>query len=238
MSNTGLPYRIFSLGDSACTVDWGPAISPEINRLVMARLAELRRHSLPGIVEISPAYSSLTVYYDPLLLRRQTEPGQTAAEKIGTWLEERLREPVEPAATQPRLIRIPVCYEAGFAPDLGALAAEKKITSEALIGLHTATEYQVYMLGFLPGFAYMGEVVEGLASSRKPQPIPVKAGSVGIAGRQTGIYPLDSPGGWQIIGRTPLSLFDPHREEPCLLRAGDRVRFYRIGEAEFYNGNT
>jgi inhibitor of KinA len=131
------------------------------------------------------------------------------------------------------LIRIPVCYDPAFAPDMIRLSAAKKCTPEELIGLHTAATYKVYMLGFLPGFAYMGGTDERIAMPRKPQPVKVMAGSVGIAGRQTGIYPLDSPGGWHIIGRTPLRMFDPAAKKPVLLNTGDRVQFYTISKNEF-----
>jgi inhibitor of KinA len=150
-------------------------------------------------------------------------------------LEERLQQPVSAEVIQGRLVRIPVCYEKPFATDLLSLALAKHISVEELIHIHTASIYRVYMLGFLPGFTYMGEVDERIAMTRKPVPETVMPGSVGIAGRQTGIYPLVSPGGWHIIGRTPLALFAPEREEPALLTAGDQVQFYSISSHEFEN---
>jgi inhibitor of KinA len=154
--------------------------------------------------------------------------GCTAFEWMKEKAEERLKQPVRADESNQRLIRVPVCYEKEFAPDIIRLAAAKKIETGEVIQLHTSLTYKVFMLGFLPGFAYMGEVSEKIAIPRKSKPVNVKAGSVGIAGKQTGIYPLESPGGWQIIGRTPLQLFDREKEEPSLFRAGDAVQFYSI----------
>ncbi len=148
-------------------------------------------------------------------------------------LEERLQQPVQQDQIKERLLNIPVCYDQEFAWDIQQLAATKNISVEEVIQIHTARQYKVYMLGFLPGFAYMGEVDEKIATPRKPQPVNIEAGSVGIAGKQTGIYPLSSPGGWQIIGRTPMKLFNAAEEEPTLLKAGDTVQFYSINKNEF-----
>jgi inhibitor of KinA len=138
-----------------------------------------------------------------------------------------------------RLVRIPVCYEPFFAPDIEALANQKSITLHQLITLHTSVTYKVFMIGFLPGFPYMGEVDSSLEASRHLQPRKaVAAGSVGIAGKQTGIYPLTSPGGWQIIGRTPLRLFDVNRENAVLLQPGDSVQFYSITANEFAHNQS
>jgi inhibitor of KinA len=148
-------------------------------------------------------------------------------------LQEKLEQPSTINNEETRLITIPVCYEAEFAPDIEALATQKNIAVEEVIRIHSSGEYRVYMLGFLPGFCYLGEVDERIVVSRKPQPQTVVAGSVGIAGKQTGIYPMASPGGWQIIGRTPLKLFDAQKEQPALLMAGDRIRFTSITKNEF-----
>ena len=233
MWNNATSYRIVLLGESACLVDWGSRIDPALNREVMARAEQLRRLSLEGITEIIPAYSSLTICFDPAVLKKRSGPGMAAGEWLAGYLGTELGNPAPDTSTSVRHIRIPVCYDESFAPDLQRLAAERNLPVAELICLHTGREYQVYMLGFLPGFAYMGEVEEQIAAPRKEQPEAVKAGSVGIAGKQTGIYPLDSPGGWNIIGRTPLCLFNAQDEEPCLLRAGDRVQFYSIGPEEF-----
>jgi inhibitor of KinA len=154
----------------------------------------------------------------------------------------RLKELLEPILNQVtdngelmgRTLKIPVCYEAAFAPDLAELATEKNLTTDEVIRLHTNTVYRVYMIGFLPGFPYMGKVDGRMATPRRSSPrTSIPAGSVGIAGEQTGIYPLSSPGGWNIIGRTPIRLFDKDRPEPVLLQPGDAVQFYSITEDEF-----
>jgi inhibitor of KinA len=235
MSNSPLPYQAYPLGDAALTLEWGPAVDEAHHREVMSRWKALKKISLPGPVEWAPAYSSLTLYYDPVEIRKQAAPGQTAFDWLLEQLGPLLDHPAPPIAGDDRLVRIPVCYADEFALDLPFLAAEKKCPPDALIQWHTSREYRVYMLGFLPGFAYMGELPEELVTTRKKEPVPVSAGSVGLAGRQTGIYPFDSPGGWTIIGKTPWSLFDPRQEEPCLLRPGDRVQFYPISKEEYHN---
>jgi inhibitor of KinA len=131
------------------------------------------------------------------------------------------------------IIRIPVCYEPEYGPDLDLLAGKKGLTREEVIRLHTADIYRVYMIGFLPGFPYLGKVAPALEIPRKERPVPVVAGGVGIAGNQTGIYPLHSPGGWQIIGRTPLKLFDPCAPVPVSMKVGDWVQFFSITQQEF-----
>ena len=228
-----IPYRIFPLGDTAVTVDFGNCIDEAINREVVARFNQLQQHPLRGMIEAAPAYSSFVVYYDVLKVRKAIPPGHTAFEFIKQQLEDRLQQPVQQNDLTGRLIKIPVCYEDEFALDIQHLSTTKNISIDEVIQIHTAKQYKVYMLGFLPGFAYMGEVDEKIAIPRKAQPVNIMAGSVGIAGRQTGIYPLASPGGWQIIGRTPLKLFDATKEEPILLSAGDKVQFYSISKNEF-----
>lgn len=235
MNYTKLPYRIFSLGDSAITVDFSNVINEDINNEIIARYKEFKKDPLPAMIEAIPSYSSLTIYYDVVNLRKTLPAGHTAFEVIKQQLELRLQQPVRQKNEPERLIRIPVCYDEEYAPDMQQLIAQKNISGDEVIQIHTSKTYKVHMLGFLPGFAYMAELDERIAMPRKPQPVNIIAGSVGIAGKQTGIYPLASPGGWQIIGRTALQLFDAGKEEPTLLRAGDRVQFYSITNDEFKN---
>jgi inhibitor of KinA len=229
-----IPYRIFPLGDNAVTVDFGNRILESLNDEVIARFHDLQHQPLPGIKEVTPAYSSFTVHYDVRELR-QLNPGQTAYETISRALETFLAQPTTGINLEEKLFQIPVCYSPDLAMDIHRLAEYRGITIEELIEIHTAKIYKVFMMGFLPGFAYMGEVDEKIAMPRKPQPETVMPGSVGIAGRQTGIYPLTSPGGWQIIGRTPMKLFDKKRPDPVLLKTGDRIQFYSISRHEFEN---
>jgi len=233
MNYQGLPYHIFPLGDSAVTIDYGNTISEEINDMVLARFHQFQLQQIPGVIEIVPSYSSLTIYYDVCKLRKNDSYGLTAFEWMKWKIEELLKYPVQKNETEKRSIRIPVCYQDEFAPDLQQMATAKNCSPEEIIRIHTAVPYRVYMIGFLPGFAYMGVVDEKIVMPRKQQPVNVKEGSVGIAGKQTGIYPLSSPGGWQIIGRTPIKMFDAEKDDPAVLKAGDIVQFYSITKDEF-----
>jgi len=228
------PYRIFSLGDSALTLDFGNLIDEDLNSQVKALFTQLQNNPLPGMIEAVPAYSSLTVYYDVLMLRKTVPIETTVFDWLAEKLKQKLLNPTEVIQPASRLIEVPVCYEKEFAPDIEEIASDKQISIDEVIRLHSSNTYRVFMLGFLPGFAYMGEVDKQIEFPRKKQPRQkVIAGSVGIAGRQTGIYPLDAPGGWQIIGRTPLKIFNSEHENPVLFKAGDSVKFFSISIDEF-----
>jgi inhibitor of KinA len=229
------PYQLFPLGDSAVTVDFGNTIDESINRQVIALFEAFRNNPLPGMIEALPAYSSLTIYYDVPTLRKKISAGTLVFDWISEQLQQRLQQPLPTNEKKSPLVQIPVCYDPEFGIDLINFAAKKNMSPEEVIHIHSEKEYRVYMLGFLPGFSYMGLVDERIDMPRKPQPITVAPGSVGIAGRQTGIYPLASPGGWHIIGRTPLTLFDAGKNEPTLLQAGDRIQFVPITKNEFKN---
>lgn len=193
----------------------------------------LLEHAFAGQKDIIIAYSSLTIVYDPVLIKRQYRAPASVFEWVQQKLVQAFNESVSQPVNQSAVIRIPVCYAEKFGPDLLAMAANKKMSVWDIINLHTARVYRVYTIGFLPGFSYMASVDNKLITPRKPQPETVAAGSVGIAGAQTGIYPLDSPGGWHIIGRTPQKQFDATTKELVKLRVGDRVEFYAISEEEF-----
>lgn len=226
------PYYIYPLGDRAVTVHFEDVIDEHINQNVLRLADSLWSKSLEGILDIIPAYASLTVVYDPLLIKQKT-PGTIndfIMGQINSILNDRDNN-IPPAS---RKIVIPVCYDLSVAPDLEAMAAEKNMSVKAIISMHSAVTYRVYMTGFLPGFAYMGTVHKQIATPRKAIPRQrVPAGSVGIAGAQTGIYPLNSPGGWNIIGQTPLNIFDKTKATPCLLQPGDEVVFEQISREEF-----
>lgn len=231
----GYSYDFYPLGDSAITLDLGNKIDESINKKIIAFFHQLQDHPFEGLIDILPAYSSLTIYYDVMRLKK------IAGKKtVYIWVKEKfekiLQQLPEPRDAASRLVNIPVCYEKEFAPDLETMSFEKKLSADEIIHLHMSKQYRVYMLGFLPGFAYMGEVDDRIAMPRLTQPRKkVEAGSVGIAGKQTGIYPLDSPGGWNIIGKTPLKLFNAMGKELTLLRAGDMVQFNPISRDEFEN---
>ncbi len=238
MNSTPFPYRILPLGDRALVIDFGNRIDEALNDYVLQLFNWLSHHPLPGMTEAIPAYSSLAIYYDTAAVMRKLPAGLTAFDQMKELTGQLLSQDIPAVPFTPRLHRIPVCYALPWAPDLPALAAANQLSVEEVIGLHCATSYRVFMLGFLPGFAYLGQVDERIAMPRKAQPQPIQAGSVGIAGRQTGIYPLASPGGWQIIGRTPVQLFDRNglSENPSQLTRllpGDSVQFYPISQHEF-----
>jgi KipI family sensor histidine kinase inhibitor len=216
-----MAQRISALGDSAVLVHFGDDIDLAVNNRVHALDARLRVNLPTGVIELVPAYATLLIHYDPLLLSFQ---------EINEWLRAELDKPEEALDRRPRHIEVPVQYGGASGPDLPRVASFHHISAAEVVRLHTAREYTVFMMGFTPGFPYMGKLDDGIATPRLETPRPrVAAGSVGIAGAQTGIYPIDSPGGWQIIGRTSLNLFDPFAEDPFLFSPGDTVRFIAEG---------
>lgn len=232
MSNR-YPYTITPLGDAALLIDFGNRMDKALNQKVLQLFLLLKNKAPSFIYDVVPAYSSLVIHYHaPALFEAKNEV--TAFEKVVNMVQVLIEEGEAKEEEKRRHLAIPVCYAPRFGPDLEELSFRRKLSIEEIIHLHTRPLYRVYMIGFLPGFAYMGEVDERMACPRKEKPRQnVVAGSVGIAGLQTGIYPLESPGGWQIIGRTPLSLFDPGRAQPSLLEPGDEITFYSISEDEF-----
>ena len=217
--------RFLPAGDVALSVELGDDISPETNRRVRYLSLAIQGESIPGIIDLVPTYRSVLVYYDPL---RLTLPD--LQERIRT-----LEEHLEKAGVQaPNLVEIPTVYGGEYGPDLGHVAEHNGITTEEVIRLHSGADYLVYMMGFTPGFTYLGGMSERVATPRLQTPrTAIPAGSVGIAEQQTGIYPTESPGGWQLIGRTPLQLFDPQRDPPVVIDAGDYVRFVPIDEIAY-----
>jgi len=200
----------------------------------MALYHYLCERKITGVLDLIPAYSSLTLVYDLATLIKKN-PGQSVYAMMESQLQEAVRLVALDTGIVSNKVNIPVCYDPSLAPDLVELAASHQLTVEEVIQLHTAETYRVYMIGFLPGFAYMGSVDERIRTARKTSPrTKVPAGSVGIAGEQTGIYPLDSPGGWQLIGQTPLQLFDATQTDPCLLQPGDEVQFSSISLTVFH----
>jgi inhibitor of KinA len=230
-------YSIFPLGDSAITIDLGNCISEDYNIKAHAIQQWLTAHPFPGRQDVIMAYSSVTLFYDPAEIAASGVNGRSG---VYSWLEGMLHrawQETSGVSVGPdegrRRVDVPVCYEGEYAPDLEWVAAQKGLSPGEVVHLHVSGVYRVYMVGFLPGFPYLGTLDPGLEIPRKAEPFSVKAGGVGIAGRQTGIYTLNSPGGWQIIGRTPLTLFDRDASPPVRLQAGDMVRFHPISAAEF-----
>ncbi|MEB3749852.1 MULTISPECIES: 5-oxoprolinase subunit PxpB [Geobacillus] len=221
-----MEYTLVPLCEYAVTIRFADRIDERVNDVVHEVAARLEGARKEGIIEMVPAFSSLTVYYDPFVVG--------SAADVCAWLREHLKSS-EPVVRPPaRTVVIPVCYGGELGPDLAEVARFHGMTEDEVVALHAGGRYRVYMIGFSPGFAYLGGLSPRLATPRRRVPrTMVPAGSVGIAGAQTGVYPLATPGGWQLIGRTPVKLFDPHGEKPSLLSAGDIVQFRPIGREEF-----
>ena len=225
-------YSLFPLGDSALLIDFGNVIDEDINNEVLRIFYQLRSVHSPYILDVVPAYSSLAVYYDVAALHGE---GRSAFEMMIVEVSNILSSEQAIAERKPAFFEIPVCYSKKFGIDIQELSRRKHVTPEEIIKIHTSKIYRVYMLGFLPGFTYMGEVDERISIERKPVPINLFGGAVGIAGRQTGIYPFESLGGWQIIGRTPIKVFRKEEQHPVMFYPGDEIKFYSISEYEFAN---
>ncbi len=221
--------RIFPLGDNALTIELGNRISEELNRKALHLAEYFGENRFRGFVEAVPAYASTTIFYDFRSVRQFYPEFESAFAAVRAFANDALAHLKDNQEPVQRLIEIPVTFDKDAALDLDEIASKHELQPQEVIDIFTGREYRVFMIGFLPGFAYMGEVDERIATPRKESPrLKVPKGSVGIAGSQTGIYSLESPGGWQIIGRTDIELFTPYAESPCLLRSGDHVRFLRI----------
>jgi len=218
------------MGDRGLLLEFGDEISAEVNDKVRKMALALQAETVEGIIEVVPTYRSLLVLYNPLII-----PLEDLKRRL-RQLEEGLKEIFFP---DPKLTKIPVLYGETFGPDLEKVAEYVHVTAEEVIRLHCSKPYFIYMIGFMPGFPYMGELPDALITPRLKTPrLCVPAGSVAIAQKQTGIYPVESPGGWQILGRTPVKLFNPEKKPPALLRMGDLVQFYPISEKEFHAWNS
>jgi inhibitor of KinA len=219
-------FQIQPLGDNALTITFGNEISEELNDLVLAADGAIKADPFPGFIETVPAYASVSVFYDVFKVKQKFAEPDRVYEAVKDRLCSIIQATSQVKPKVGRVINMPISFALEDAPDLELLAEAKGLTKEQVIEIFTGQAYRVFMLGFLPGFSYMGEVDERIAMERKSTPrTRVPKGSVGIAGRQTGIYSLESPGGWQIIGRTNLEMFLPDADPPSRLQAGDTVRF-------------
>lgn len=220
------PFRIVPAGDACILLQFEERIAPDVNARAVAAAATLRRAAVPGVRDIVPTFRSLAVHFDPL---------QTQYDALMEAVREAARvAPAEERSPASAVTRIPVCYGGEFGPDLHEVARFAGVSEDAVVDLHSGASYRVFMLGFMPGFAYLGTVPDRIAAPRRRSPrARVVAGSVGIAGAQTGVYPADTPGGWQLIGRTPVRMFDVSRPEPCLLAPGDTVQFHVVDRATY-----
>lgn len=217
--------RFLAGGDKAFFIEFGNAIAPELSRRVRRLLLTIQNAKIPGVTETVPAYRSLLIYYDPL---------ETSPIELRNRLETLEQSAEDNEFPRPTVTEIPTVYGNEYGPDLEFVAKHNGLSPEEVVGIHTSTVYLIYMLGFIPGFAYLGGMSSRIATPRLRTPRSrTPGGSVGIAGSQTGIYPTESPGGWQLIGRTPIELFHPHKEPPALLQTGNHVIFVRITPQEF-----
>ena len=215
----------YPMGDRGLLLEFGDEISREINEKVRRMALVIQAEAMEGIVEVVPTYRSLLIIYNPILL-----PIEDLRRRLKR-IEEGLQQTPLP---EPKLTRTPAVYGGIYGPDLEEVAQYHQISPEKVIQLHCSKPYLIYMIGFMPGYPYMGELPEELVTPRLKTPrLVVPKGSVAIAQRQTGIYSMESPGGWQILGRTPVELFNPEKDPPALLQMGDFVQFYPISEKEF-----
>jgi len=218
-------FRIVPAVDSALVVEFEERIDPDVNARTIACAEAIQAANLAGVRDVVPTYRSVAVYFDPL---------RTGGDALTACLEREAGKPAPSASVSRAPVRIPVCYGDELGPDLAGVAAFAQMSEADVVHVHAAGVYRVFMLGFVPGFAYLGIVDERIAMPRHASPrVRVPAGSVGIAGVQTGVYPAETPGGWQLIGRTPVKPFDPARADPFLMKAGDAVQFYPIDRREY-----
>jgi len=214
-------------GDRAIVVEFGDKIEEQVNSKIRSLTVAIEQEGIIGINETIPTYRSLMVIYDPLLIE---------LEKLIGAIKTIISRMHELKLTDAKVIEIPILYGGEYGPDIEFVADHNKISIDEVIKIHTDMEYLIYMIGFTPGFPYLGGMSDKIEAPRLQNPrTKIPAQSVGIAGKQTGIYPVESPGGWQLIGRTPVKLYDPFREEPVLLNAGDYIKFVQIDENEYKN---
>ena len=216
---------ILTAGDSSLLIQFGNEISPEINQKIKATVQLMREQHIEGVLDVIPAFCSLLINYDPRVI---------SYSEITKRMKKLLKAETKVGEEKKKVFEIPVCYGGKYGPDLAYIAEHAGMTEEEVIALHSSKDYLIYMLGFLPGFCYLGGLDERLHTPRLATPrIKIDAGSVGIGGSQTGIYPMDSPGGWQLMGMTPVKTYDPEREVPILVEAGDYIHFVPVDEEEY-----
>jgi inhibitor of KinA len=232
-----VPYSIFSLGDQALSLEIkGDVIDLSVHETLLSMKEWIGENSFTGLRDIVLGYRSVSITFDLLQVKRSG-----VNESVSQFVSKKLLDAYAFASQhkvqlKTRHVKIPVCYDRAFGFDVDNVCERSNLSPQQLVDLHSNVSYKVYLVGFLPGFPYLGFVDPRLEIPRHSSPRTiVPAGSVGIAGRQTGIYPFDSPGGWQIIGRTPVKMFDPKKKSPVVVEAGDTVSFHPISIDEFKN---
>jgi len=214
------------MGDSAIQIDFGQEIAPEVNARITAFVGLIKEQKIEGIIDMIPAFCTLLVNYDPRIV---------AYQELLDRLDELSKLDVQVQKASSKVFEIPVLYDGEGGPDLENVAKLAGLSKEEVIEIHSGSDYLIYMLGFMPGFPYLGGLDERIHTPRLDEPrVKIPSGSVGIGAAQTGLYPLESPGGWQLLGRTPVKTYDPNRETPILFDAGDYIRFVPITEEEYH----
>lgn len=231
-----MEYYLQELNEHAMLIDFGHGISESILLNIQTLSSYLENTSFPWMVEYVPAFTTITIYYDPIKIIAMAPSISRPYHFVANQVHTLISTINHCAQTEPRNISIPVCYGGVLGPDLEYVANYHHLTSDEVIKIHSSFEYIVYMIGFAPGFPYLGGMSEEISTPRRRTPrLAIPEGSVGIAGDQTGVYPIETPGGWQLIGRTPLTLFKPNDANPSLLQAGDRIKFFPITYQQFMN---
>ncbi|KEO84726.1 5-oxoprolinase subunit PxpB [Tumebacillus flagellatus] len=229
-----LAGSITAFGECAVRVELGTGIEESVFHRVAAFTEALQAHPFAGLIESVPAFTTVTVFYDPVRVAEACFFKKTPYHAVAAHLQHLLQTLQQAEHRPAETVEIPVCYGGAHGPDLEEVARLNGLTPDEVIEIHAGGEYLVYMIGFAPGFPYLGGLSDRIAAPRRAEPrLRIPVGSVGIAGQQTGVYPMETPGGWQLIGRTPLTLFRPDRNPPSLLQAGHIVRFRPITEREF-----
>lgn len=235
--DSAIPFGIYTLSEQSVTLEFGHEISNEVHQQVNAFDILIHAKPFTGFKTTVPAYSTLSIFYDMLEVAHADIPGDDCFQKVSNYLHHlQSEQQPQPNTSNNSItqITIPTCYGGEYGEDIAEVASLNNLSIDEVIYLHSSAVYKVFMIGFVPGFAYFGGMDQRLATPRKPSPRKaIPAGSVGIAGEQTGIYPLETPGGWQLIGRTPIKLFDAGNPQPSLLKAGDQVKFQPIDHNQF-----
>lgn len=221
-----MEFSIRPLGDKAIQILFISPISEKLNRHIQHIANAIKSNNIDGIIEVVPAFQTLTVYYEPMKISHTT-----LVEKLQSIC---IAPSTKNSVYQKEIVTIPVCYGDRFGEDLSHVAKHNNLTEQEVVALHCSTEYLVYMIGFLPGFPYLKGLSQSLHTPRLAEPrLKVPKGAVGIGGDQTGVYPIESPGGWNLIGQTPLTLFNPANSNPFLIKSGDFIKFVAISETEY-----